>query len=579
MKLLLKEYVASLRERDELDKLLPDLVSELGWHVFSRPAVGIRQLGVDMAACGKDDDGQKKVFLFSIKPGNLKRADWDGSVQALRSSLNEIVDSYVSQRLPQKYKDLPVVVCICVGGEIDQSVEPDVRAYCEQTTKRTGVTFQEWNGDTIANLLLSGVLREHVLPQTSRSLFQKSVATLDEPDASFDYFKALLAKLLPSTTAAPGVQLGALRRVSICLWVLYVWAREADNLEAPFRASELAVLRAWPLVAPRVESKSKTAKEMRLAIDSLLELHLQISNSFLDKIRPHARKMHALSTGVRSSRSVDINLRMFEIVGRIALFGLWLLHMRDRVKRSKAGADVKFYDQQILRGRNTIKATIKSNPILLSPIKDDHAIEVSLIGLFLTSCGDRGFVRAWVDQITAASVFAFKVDAAYPTIYTDYQDLAAHPVRTDEYRQAATAGSVLYPTLLIWAKFLGDLKTVDAISRFCAEDIPHCAVQLWVLGPESEQHLYDHSFSHGQALMPLPITADGEALVQLVLAESRTNKNFDSLSVVRAGMWPVVLMACRHYRLPVPLDFWRMAGYLEDPDVVPEDSTDDVPTD
>jgi hypothetical protein len=40
MKLLLADYVGSLKERGELDAILPDLLSELGFHVISRPAIG-----------------------------------------------------------------------------------------------------------------------------------------------------------------------------------------------------------------------------------------------------------------------------------------------------------------------------------------------------------------------------------------------------------------------------------------------------------------------------------------------------------------------------------------------------------
>lgn len=34
MKLLLSDYVGSLKERGELDAILPDLLSELGFHVI-----------------------------------------------------------------------------------------------------------------------------------------------------------------------------------------------------------------------------------------------------------------------------------------------------------------------------------------------------------------------------------------------------------------------------------------------------------------------------------------------------------------------------------------------------------------
>ena len=38
MKLIFVEYLASLRERGELDVIMPDLLSEVGFSVISRPA-------------------------------------------------------------------------------------------------------------------------------------------------------------------------------------------------------------------------------------------------------------------------------------------------------------------------------------------------------------------------------------------------------------------------------------------------------------------------------------------------------------------------------------------------------------
>ena len=43
MKLIIQEYLASLKERGELDAILPDLLSELGLNVYSRPRRGTRQ--------------------------------------------------------------------------------------------------------------------------------------------------------------------------------------------------------------------------------------------------------------------------------------------------------------------------------------------------------------------------------------------------------------------------------------------------------------------------------------------------------------------------------------------------------
>ena len=194
MKLILREYLALLRERAELDAILPDLLSELGFNVYSRPGRGTVQHGVDVAAVGRDDEGQAKVYLFTIKRGDLGRQDWNGPDQALRPSLDDIIDTYIPTHIPEEHKGLPVVVCICFGGDVKEPVRLSLTQYEKSKTTAT-LSFEEWNGDKIANLLLQGVLREDLLPKPFRSDFQKAVALLDEPEISYRHFACLVRDL------------------------------------------------------------------------------------------------------------------------------------------------------------------------------------------------------------------------------------------------------------------------------------------------------------------------------------------------------------------------------------------------
>lgn len=176
MKLMIKQYLASLRERGELDVILPDLLSELGFNVLSKPGRGTRQYGVDAVAVGKDPkDGAKKVFLFSIKAGDLGRADWAVGEQGLRASLIEARDYYAQTHVPGGYANLPVVICACFGGDMSETVRGPVEQFFRQE-RTPAIEFQEWNGDFLAELLMSGVLRENALPMSARASFRKAVA-------------------------------------------------------------------------------------------------------------------------------------------------------------------------------------------------------------------------------------------------------------------------------------------------------------------------------------------------------------------------------------------------------------------
>jgi hypothetical protein len=248
MKLILKEYLLSLRERGELDAILPDLLSQLGLNVYSRPGRGTRQDGVDVGAVGSLDGGPEKVYLFSIKPGDLARKDWDGdSVQSLRPSLNEILDAYIPNRLPAEHRGRNIVICIGIGGDVQEQVRPQLTGFITQKTT-TNITFEEWNGDKLASLIQSSFLREDLLPKGARSRLRKSLALLDEPETSHRHFASLIESLSAVDALKDAERVTAIRQMSICLWILFAWAREAGNMESAYLSSELALLHGWKIV-------------------------------------------------------------------------------------------------------------------------------------------------------------------------------------------------------------------------------------------------------------------------------------------------------------------------------------------
>ena len=559
MKLLIKEYLSALKERGELDAILPDLLSEMRLHVYSRPSIGVRQHGVDLAAVGVDEDNQKKVFLFSVKAGHLTRKDWDVGTQALRPSLNEIIDSYIPDRIPKKYRDLPVAVCICVGGDIKQDVDADLRNYIERYT-RCGVEFQEWDGDKIANLMLTAILGENFVSGEARSCFRKSVALIDEPDSAYHYFAELLHKLKAETGIRQKDIVSFVRRLNLCCWVLYVWSREAHNLEASYRCSELAMLWAWDATSQYLEKSTTPAKAMQRAMVSLMQLHLAVGDELVtQRYLPYATVRNGLSTAVNSSHSLDVNLRLFEALGRLAVNGIWCQYFIDRNEhlteddRERAEDHLNSYVDGLI-------GILNNNGVLRTPVMDSHSIEVSLVCLFLACRGRCDAIRNWTATVTSACIFAMQVNEAYPCKYTEYHELAEHPQSQSDskYFEVATEGSTLFPTLCIWQKLIDPNAQFAYAAQFFSEKLAHCTFQLWVPDDSSETHLYTNSENHGFAVVGLPVTETCDELLEIVSMECQHNKDrFNNLSAIRLGYLPILLACCRHHRTPVPLTMWR----------------------
>ncbi len=572
MKLILRQYLADLRERGELDAILPDLLSEIGFNVLSRPSRGTRQAGVDVAAIGPDeDDGEKrrKLFLFTIKSGNLRRKNWDdGSPQAVRPSLNEIRDEYIHSRVPQQYQSLDIAICLCIGGEIKEDVRALWKGYIEEN-RSDKISFREWNGDKLAELLLSGVLKEEILETRLQTHFRKSIAMVDHPDVAYRFFTLLIQGLLEDDVNKRGrSRITKLRQVYICLWVLFVWARDAGNLEAPLRASEYALLHIWNECRSMFGEQTKEQKERAIRIGILKQtigLHLLIADGLvMKKLGTYAEKPFALSMAVASHSSVDVNLALFEQFGRLSLYGLW-----QHWGACLAQADDNEVDAtEFCRGRNRLLemavAMINNNPALKSPIRDDFAIEIALFMLLAQVCGTVDAVSGYLEQMAYRLKFSIERRTAYPVPSTGYNDLVGHPAnRSDEYFKQHTRGSVLYPLLVAWLDRLNLRGARDALAACIEKNLSHTTQQVWVPNGNTDERLWVGRRDHGVAIPDLPICEGPSRYAELLDRVIADHTAFNDLSTTKYELFaPIFLMACRHFRMPIPPHLW----FLEVPD-------------
>lgn len=557
MKLILKEYLASLKERGELDAILPDLLSQMGLNVFSRPARGTRQDGVDVGAFGSFNGGPEKVYLFSIKSGDLTRITWNTeSPQSLRPSLDEIRDAYILNRLPSEYQGKDIVICLCFGGDVQEPVRPALEGYIKQNTTQN-VSYEQWNGDKLAALIEDSFLREDLLPSEARSRFRKSLAMLDQPDISYKHFSTLMRSLSKTDGLTEAQHLLAIRQIALCLWILFSWARKSGDLEAAYVTAELAMLHAWE-IARGYPGKTKTAEANRSAFTSTHSAYDQITTDYLSaNILPHVDKLHGLSSAVRAANSLDINLKLFDVLSRLAVRGLWHLWQAHVFPADQVALRQEQFDSADEYAL-AIRRMIANNPALMSPIKDDQTIDMT-IALFLLSQNDGNLVdmEAWLGEIFNRCAFSYTAHGKYPCILRTYGELLDHPIRgDDDYRHEVTAGSILYPTIGFWAA----MRSIDAlyaeIGKFEEQCMKHCNFQFWYPDQDSEERIYTNSDAHGAVISNVSVNQPKADFLAQIFAEVEGSPHFKDLSAIKYYLWPIVVMACRHHRIPLPIDFF-----------------------
>jgi hypothetical protein len=562
MKLIVREYLASLRERDELDALLPDLLSQMGLDVFAKPSRGALEYGVDIAAYGRIGNGPAKVYLFSVKSGDIDRHCWETSgEQALRTSLNSILDSYIPCRLPPQYKDDPIEICICFGGSIKTNVRQDITGYLKRNAT-ANISFSEWGGDRLAIFIEEYFLREDLLRDQNRTLLRKSIAMLDDPEVSYFHFRELIRQLSEHEGQSSGSVLTAIRQLYLSLWILYAWCREADNLESAYRCGELVLLNAWETGKGHFEKRDKCSKAIVETLNSIQVLHVQISRNFLDtKIIPHTNKLHAISHAVRSSCALYVNLKLFDLLGRLSLTGLWIYWMLlEEIERPEVNEDVVADLMHSLEQyQESVAQLISNNPMLHAPYKDEQAIEIGITAVFLSLDPKKHQdLYDWIRLIIQQTNFALVFNYAYPCNLKNYYELLEHPSAKDieTYRKEVTKGSVLYPLISYVSALHGLDDIYSLIQKIKTKFLKHCNFQIWFPWEDSEAHFYRNDKNHGATFCDFSVGEEPIVLMDIVQRECQASKEFNSLSAIEKGRGPLVLLACRHYRLPIPFHFF-----------------------
>ncbi|KPV99383.1 hypothetical protein [Pseudoalteromonas sp. P1-8] len=559
MKLILKQYLASLRERHELDAVLPDLLSSMGMNVFILPTRGVKEYGVDIAAVGQlQDDEEESVYLFSVKSGNLTRETWSGqSNQSLLPSLQEILFGFIPTRIPPQHSSKPIVICLCFGGDINSGIRQEVSGF-ENYNSRDKLRFEEWNGDKLSELIQQYLLKEELLPSSSQALLRKSLALLEEPESSSNHFSVLIDEVLSHTTDTDSIA-SSITRINVCLWVLFSWCRDGENLEAAYLSSERTLLLAWDKVKGHYTGRNKLSK----SFDSILDTYHQITDCYVDRcLIPYVGLKYALSHAVHSPCSIDVNIKLFDVLGRLAVKGHWVLDSLSKSYAKKLPTDGESEEQKRLRLRlrevtSAINFLAINNPILLSPYKDSQAIDFGLALTLLSNNSELdGFVQSWLSGMVDKCIFAFECDGMYPTMHNSYEKLLEHKNKdktNSNYKKKVTEASVLYPLLAVYCS-LYKLDSVNQdLEKFARDKLLHSTLQYWYPNQNSEQVMYSNSSTHGSASTDFPM--NGSAALEHIKQECVNADSFKSMSAVTKGKAPLVLTACRCYRYPVPFHY------------------------
>lgn len=150
--------------------------------------------------------------------------------------------------------------------------------------------------------------------------------------------------------------------------------------------------------------------------------------------------------------------------------------------------------------------------------------------------------------------FSYRARNHYPCNISKYSQLVEHvlmPNKGDDYFQEVTQGSILFPMIGLWAVLLEDGELYQKVQMLKENHLKHCNFQLYFPEETSENIFTSIDDIHGTTLCEVWIERSMDEFFKQIQEECQ-HSHFDKLSAIESKFPLFIIMACRHYRLPLP---------------------------
>lgn len=559
MRLIISQFLRTLRERDEFDRLLPDLLLSMGYVSLAKPQTGVRQFGVDLAAIGKSPvDGVDEMLLMVIKQGDLGRRDWDnGQPTSIRPSLNEVLDVYLTKLVAPEHAGLRKIIVLATTGDLKQDVETNWTGFKEQNSTRAGFDF--WGADRVSDLIERFMLDENLFAPSDRADLRKCLALASESEYDFRDLNRLLLRQLGLSADGklllPSVDMKALkkafRRVHLATQICIRWAQTEGDSRRALWISERALLWAWHRVM-LIES-SERPKQYAL-IAGLWNSYTEAAVSYFEVIRPHLEVRDGMAG--YGSEGAAFAVVLFEHIGLIGAIGLHcgLEPVRDEETRVTI-------EDNIAVLADSLCALIANHGASASPRLDEQVIDITLALLFLMRAGRKDVAKDWVAEMATRLDYCYRAQFKFPVGTDSLEDLVELEVTPKDSTLVEKLMSTSWSlaTISAWCVILDLEDHYTALARGVAGPYSAVCAQLWHPTNDWPQSWYfGGALEHGESEAPYALPpSKSEMCERITHFLERPDFDWVQSSPTRdLGLWALDFIACRHFRIPVPASVW-----------------------
>lgn len=470
MRLIIKDYLLQLREKDELDLLLCDLLLQMGYVTDSQPKTGNRQYGVDIRA-----HNSKEVFLCVVKQGNMDRHMWASDPNAVRQSLEEIQDVYI-EFIKKDVEGKTLHIVVASNGVIEESVYPNWAGYVKQNSlwSDISVSIEFWDIDYLVLAVQKYLLNECIFSEKMRGLLRKALYFVDEGDYHSKHFESIIDGYLDSIDCTGSKKEQEKRFASLYLASQMVahYAAEAEIYKIAIMVTEYLLIRYWKF----------------LLINNLFEKprYIQWLNKFLKAYEKWNQKYFDVTKICAEGRdhfptynSVEQRVLLYEVLGYWATYAYWL---------SFDGENNQLKQKQCFQICNSIVGLINYYPQMFYPPYDRHIGIMNMVLRLFLRLGRTEDVCTMIRRLCDTVGHNYLLQKKYPAPDDNFETAVNIELGlpTPKYQCSAFWGNTLE-----WIVLMKQDELYQEILPFLRDDLKEVTMCTWFLRDKEESAFYD----------------------------------------------------------------------------------------
>lgn len=468
--MIIKDHLLQLREKDELDLLICDLLLQMGYITENRPKTGNRQFGVDIRA-----HNEEELLLVVVKQGNIGRKNWDSDQNAVRQSLNEIHDSYL-RYINGEERNKKLHIIVATNGMMDEAVRPTWEGYKEQNTIWDGmyVNLDFWNIDTLTDCVQKYLFDEHIFDAEMQTLLRRALYFIGEGDYKKEYYEQIIKTFISRLNDNDSVKIRRkkLSGVHLAGQMIATYAGNAGFFKIGIMVSEYLIIKYWKYMITKNRFEEATCVEWLIK-------YLTAYEKWNQKYYEAIQYCCVAKKRLPNTNPVEQRVLVYEILGYLISYAYYL-----SCKDTHDQLSHKNYRDVF----TSVVQLINNYPQFFYPPYDKHIGIVSMLYRLLDKMGRHEDINTLIWSQCECLMQYYRMHKKYPSPIDSFEDAVNIDMGfpAEDYVTSAFWG-----TMLEWIVLMDQQKTYSQLQGFLSEDLAGVTKCTWFLKSEEEIGFYD----------------------------------------------------------------------------------------